>query len=186
MLPIKLTKAQIEESPPVDAHKPLSRQMETQLSDYFGWPSYWAPTFAPAEYSAVAGRAYARAASSSGQTAAPAQEEYDPHLRSVDEVTGYRIQANDGGIGHVEDFIVDDFAWVIRYLVVDTRNWLPGRKVLLTPDMIDAVRWDDQTVHVHLTRAQIKKSPEYDPAAPINREYETRLYDYYGRPSYWL
>jgi hypothetical protein len=100
-------------------------------------------------------------------------------------VLGYHIQARDGEIGHVEDLIVDDALWFIRYLVIDTRNWLPGRKVLVAPAWAERVDWAERKVYVDLTRGTIKNSPQFDPSMPVNREYEVRLYDYYGRPSYW-
>jgi hypothetical protein len=107
------------------------------------------------------------------------------HLRSTREVIGYNIQASDGEIGHVEDFIVDDETWIIRYMVVNTRDWLPGKKVLVAPRWIEKVTWAESKVYVELTRESVKNSPEFDPSAPVNREYETKLYDYYGRPKYW-
>lgn len=110
----------------------------------------------------------------------------DPHLRSTREVKGYHIHASDGEIGHVEDFIVDDASWVIRYLVVDTKNWLPSRSVLVSPDWVEKITWEDRQVHVNVTRKIVKDCPPYDPSAPVNREYEIQLYDYYGRPKYWL
>jgi hypothetical protein len=97
----------------------------------------------------------------------------------------HHIQATDGEIGHVHDFIMDNEDWSVRYLVVDTRNWLPGRKVLLAPDWVDAVDWNEKKVHVGLTKDGVKDSPEFDPDAPVNRQYEETLYDYYGRPKYW-
>ena len=110
----------------------------------------------------------------------------DSHLRSTNEVTGYHIEAADGEIGHVEDFIVDDETWAIRYLEVDTRNWWPGKKVLVSPQWIDNVSWPDSKVYVHLSRETIKNGPEYIESMPISREFEKRLYGHYGRPPYWL
>ena len=98
---------------------------------------------------------------------------------------GYHIQATDGEIGHVEDFTVDDRDWSLRFLIVDTRNWLPGRKVSLSPAWAESINWADQQVAVRVSRAVVKGSPEYNPAAPVNRRYEEQLYDYYGRPRYW-
>jgi hypothetical protein len=109
----------------------------------------------------------------------------DPHLRSFAEVSGYEIAAADEEIGHAEDFVADTEGWVIRYMVVDTRNWLPGRKVLVSPGWIHEVMWADKQVRVALTRQEVKDSPKFDPSEPVNREYEARLYDYYGRPHYW-
>jgi uncharacterized protein YrrD len=114
-----------------------------------------------------------------------AEVEGDPHLRSTREVIGYYIEASDGDIGHVEDFIIDVEAWMIRYMVVNTRNWLPGKNVLVAPEWITAMSWGESKVMVDLTRDSIKSSPEFDPSAPVNRVYEEQLYDFYGRPKYW-
>jgi sporulation protein YlmC with PRC-barrel domain len=108
-----------------------------------------------------------------------------PHLRQTREVIGYHIHANDGDIGHVEDFIFDDKTWIIRYMVIDTRNWLPGKKVIVSPEWITDIDGEESKVYVNLSQAEVRNSPEFDPSAPVNREYETRLYDYYGRPKYW-
>jgi len=100
-------------------------------------------------------------------------------------VTGYHIQASDGEIGHVEDFVVDDEMWALRYVVVDTRNWLPGRKVLVSPQWASVVDWAQEKLWLDLTTDTIKNSPEYEPLAPIDRDYESVLHDYYGQPFYW-
>ena len=101
------------------------------------------------------------------------------------EVTGYNIQALDDSVGHVEDFIIDDDTKAIRYLVVDTRNWWPGKKVLVSPQWIDRVSWADSTVFVSLTRESIKEAPEYNEYTAITREYEAKLYRHYNRSAYW-
>jgi len=100
-------------------------------------------------------------------------------------LSGYDIQASDGEIGHVEDFIIDDETWAIRYLVIDTQNWLPGKKVLISPQWIERVSWDLSTVFVNLSRDAIKQSPEYSEKALVNREYETEMYKHYHRQGYW-
>ncbi len=175
---LKLSKQQIEEAPSLDTDLPVSRQHEMELVQYYGWVPYWAPMGgvpAPAP------------------TAAPAAAEGkprekrkgDPNLRSAKEVIGYHIQARDGEIGHVEDFIADTDSWTIRYMAIDTRNWLPGRKVLVSPDWVARMDWGNNLVHVDHTRDEIKHSPEYDPDQPVNRRYERALYDYYGRRHYW-
>jgi hypothetical protein len=102
------------------------------------------------------------------------------------EVMGYNIQAPDGKIGQMDQFIIDDKDWFIRYMVVDIRTRLIfWKRVLVSQDWIERVSWANSTVYVDLPKELIKNSPEYDPAAPVNREYEERLYDYYGRPKYW-
>jgi hypothetical protein len=81
---------------------------------------------------------------------------------------------------------VDQDSWTIRYLVIDTRNWLPAsKKVLVAPDWVDLVDWKRSKVLMDLTSSQIKNSPEFDPTLPVNRSYEATLYDFYGRPYYW-
>ncbi len=181
LLPVRLTTDQIKKAPELDEHLPVSRQYEIQYHRYYEWPPYWdyaqtwgfypypAPLFSEKKKELVAKN--------------PAKAE--PHLRSCKEVTNYHIQAEDGEVGHVEDFIVDDKAWTIRYLVVDTRNWLPGRKVLVSPTWIKAVYWTQSKVDVDLTQKQIKNSPEYDPSTPIDRDYETQLVEFYGFSKYW-
>jgi len=107
-------------------------------------------------------------------------------LRSAEAVTGYYIEASDGEIGHLDGFIVDDEAWAIRYIEVATRNWWPGKRVLVSPAWIERVSWADSKVYVGLSREAIQEGPEYADSTPITREYENRLYFHYGRPPYWL
>jgi hypothetical protein len=93
--------------------------------------------------------------------------------------------ASNGNIGHVEDFLIDDQNWAIRYVVVDTVNWWPGKKVVIAPQWIKDVSWTDSRVYVNLSRERIKNAPEYDPTAIVDREYEEKLYDYHQSPKYW-
>jgi hypothetical protein len=106
------------------------------------------------------------------------------HLRSMKDVTGYTIQATDGEIGHVDDFLVDDDAWNIRYIVIDTRNWLPGKKILVAPQWIANVDWKNSNVYVNLSREAIKSGPEFN-SDKLDREYESQLYKHYGQENYW-
>jgi hypothetical protein len=106
-------------------------------------------------------------------------------LFSVNDTLGYQIGAVDGDIGHVEDLLIDDVDWAIRLIVVDTRNWLPGRKVLVAPDWLVRVDWPAQRIEFDLPRDRIESSPEYDPAITVNRGLEQALYDHYDRTPYW-
>jgi hypothetical protein len=103
-------------------------------------------------------------------------------FHSTQEIRGYRIRALDGEIGSLTDFIVDDDKWGLHYIVVKTMNRQPERDVLLATDWITDVRWKERMVSVDLPQERIQQSPEYNPADPVNREYEIRLYDFYGRP----
>jgi uncharacterized protein YrrD len=180
ILPVKLTREQVKNSPDMDTDRPVSRQAERELHRHYDWVPYWV---VPPH--GIAPPLSTKERDEEEKESVEEGERVDPHLRSVKEVTGYRIQANDGEIGHVKELIVDDPSWFVRYMVVDTRNWLPGRKVLIPPDWIERVSWVDSKVYVNLSRDSVKRSPEYDPAAPVNRQFEERLYDYYGRPKYW-
>ena len=177
---VNLTREQIGNSPPLDEDAPVSRQYEKEYFKHYYWPFYWTggDIWGPAPYPPPVPLRQKEIEESD-------EDPEESHLRSVKEVTGYHIQAEDGEIGHVEDYIVDDEVWAIRYMVVDTRNWLPGRKVLVAPQWIESVDWLKYRVEVNLTTEEVKKSPEYDPAEPVNREYEVQLYDFYGRPAYW-
>jgi PRC-barrel domain len=186
-LDVTLTKKQIEDSPRIDTHRPVSRQHEAVYLGYYGYPYYWGGPNLWGLASYPAGLAVQRETVTEAEAAQAraGKESADSHLRTTNEVTGYHIKAADGEIGHVEDFIVDDETWAIRYLEVDTRNWWPGKKVLVSPAWIDNVSWPDSEVYVGLSRETIKNGPEYTESMPITREFEKRLYDHYGRPAYW-
>lgn len=106
-------------------------------------------------------------------------------LRSVGKILGHTLSATDGEIGRCHDFLSDDRTRVVRYLVARTAKWLPGRKVLLSLQWLESIHWVDEKVYVDLDSESIRKSPQFDPSQPVNRQYETTLYDCYGRPHYW-
>lgn len=177
---IDLTKKQIEESPALDSAKPVSRQFEQSYYSYYGWPTYWAGPYMWGAYP------YLAYDPQLWKNEKHEEESWDPSLRSTNTVDGYHIQAEDGEIGHVVDFIIDDATWAIRYLVVDTRNWWPGKKVLISPQWIKRVSWADSKVMVELTKDAIKQSPEYNEETILSREYETGLHGHYSRDGYWV
>ena len=181
-----LTKSQVENSPDIDTDMPVGRRQEIDHYRYYDYPPYWEGPYlwGPAPYPAVAGSTPS-SVEREDRWRWDKADHSDPHLRSSTQVSGYYIHASDGDIGHVEDFLVDERSWAIRYMVVDTANWWPGKHVLVSPQWIDDIDWNESKVHVGMTRAQIRNSPEYDPDRVIDREYETRLYGYYERPSYW-
>ena len=184
-LPVELTRKQVEKSPPIESHKTVDRQYEEMLNEHYGWPIYWQhyPAVPEMAIAGAPGRVYGKRESQLRSEGI--QPRGDPHLRSVREVNGYRIHASDGEIGNTTDFIADTDGWEIRYLVVDTGDWLPGRKVLVAPEWVDSVDWGQRRVNVSMSKSRVKHSPEFDANEAVNREYETQLYDYYGRPKYW-
>jgi len=179
---IGLTRAQIEAAPSLDEDAPVSRQHERHLFDHYGWPYYWSGTALWGSHAIPSQLAVNADLPPPPQ---PEPEAGSRHLRSVRELTGYGIVALGEEIGKVHGFVVDDTTWATRYVIADTGGWLSGRRVLIAPSWIREIRWADRVVLVDLRKEEIEKSPEYDPRAPINREYEVRLYDYYGRPRYW-
>ena len=106
-------------------------------------------------------------------------------LRSAKILKGLDISARDGELGEVEELIVDDEDWTIRYMVVDTGRWLPGRKVIISPQWISEKDMAQGRVVVDLSQSSVRNSPVYDPDT-LDRDYEDRLYEYYGREKYWL
>ena len=176
---VDLTKKQIEESPSWQSDKPVSRQFEESYHGYYGLPMYWG--------SVCSWNPYPSPVPDSEQWKEPTQgdEAWDPCLRSTNAVRGYYIHASDGEIGHVEDFIIDSETWAIRYLVVDTRNWWPGKKVLISPQWIERVSWSESKVYVNLSRDAIKHSPEYTEESLLTRDHEIGLHGHFNRPGYW-
>lgn len=179
-LAVDLTRKQIEDSPSLNSDKPVSRQFEEAYYGYYGWPMYWYGSYMWGNHPYIARDRETWKPPIQGEKA------WDPHLRSTDDMYGYEIQALDGEIGHVEDFIIDDETWAIRYLVVATRNWWPGKKVLVSPQWIERVSWSESKVFVNLSRDTIKRSPEYTEASLLTRDYENGLHRHYDRQGYWV
>jgi hypothetical protein len=157
---VKLTKKQIEDSPPLSSDKPVSRHSDEDFFASLGVPLDW-----------------------DKQGHGP--DVWDPHLRSTHDVSGHRLHAEDGEIGHVDDFIVDDASWAIRYLVIETGDWWPEKKVLISPQWIERISWNQGKVFVNVSRAAIRQSPEYTDDVLMNRDYETTLHSHYNRNGYW-
>lgn len=187
-LAVNLTQEQVRGSPDLAQDQPVSQQLENHLYEYYGWDPMWGGagyfgaggTMFPMDTAPYFGGTAARAAHEV-ESHAP---EGDPNLRSTDEVTGYDIQARDGAIGHVENILIDDASWTIRYLLVDTRNWLPGEHVLASPYAVRKIDWASHQIHLDLTCDQVKAGPPWDAQLPIDQDYEKRLHGHYGWPGY--
>jgi uncharacterized protein YrrD len=179
---VRLTKAQIEDSPSVETDEPVSRIMETNLYDYYGWSPYWSTSFYMGGYGYGGGLI---APAGLGVTPrvreadAAREANADKHLRSAHEVTGYHIHAEDGDIGHVSDILIEDQDWSIHYMVVDTLNWWAGKKVLISPRSIRSISWPLKSLMLNVSRQAIKDSPAYDGSQAIDRAYEYKFHGYY-------
>jgi hypothetical protein len=189
ILPVSITRDQVRNSPEMDTDRPVSRQQEEQFLGYYGYPNYWmgGGLWGPVAYPAgMLGGALNGAPDLQDTQAWEGRHRYDDHhLRSGNAVRKYRLRATDGDIGHVQDLLVEDGTWAIRYLVVNTGHWWLGHLVLVTPQWIDTVRWDEETVLVNLTRDSIKAAPPYTAQTQLGRLEEEALYQHYGRQGHW-
>jgi uncharacterized protein YrrD len=187
LLPVSLTKAQVKGSPDIDTKRPVSRQREATYHGYFGYPYNWggAGLWGMGAYPGSLTAEDAIEAELKARRSATIQPSDDCHLRSCKDLVGHHIAASDGEIGHVQDVLVDDHTWAIRYLIVNTSNWWGEHQALIAPQWIESVSWADKRVSVSLTRDAIKKAPAYDSAAQLDREQEQAMYEHYGRPGYW-
>jgi uncharacterized protein YrrD len=171
-LRLALTQQQIRASPGVDTHQPVSRAHEADIYRHYGFSEYWNGPYLwgqdmlpmmpqPVLLEEAPEESLRRAPENQNP-----QADEDRHLRSCREVLGYDIRATDDRIGHVDDFLFDEQDWSIRLMVVDTRNWWPGKQVLVAPQSIASVDWDSRMVQVQVTRAELEDSPEYDSMNP--------------------
>jgi PRC-barrel domain len=179
---VAMTRDKAKNSPSIDFDKPVSRQHECNHFDYYGYPYYWGEL-------GLWGVGVYPSGFLGGTWNAPPRERSDKpadsHLRSASVIRAYDIRGSDDTIGHIDDLVVDDQTWQVRYLVVATSDWWLGKRVLVAPHWAQRISWEKRTVYLDLSRERIKNSPEWDPNAGVNREYEARIYDYYGRPVYW-
>jgi hypothetical protein len=163
ILSVNLTRKQIEDSPTIESHKPVSRQYEEEYYRYYGWPYYWQgdglwgmsgfpilempPTPLPGVPPVAID---------------PHRERVDAHMRSTQAVKGYHLQASDGITGHVCDFMMDDHSWAIRQLVIKTGHRFSGKEVQIPTESVERISYEDSTVFVNLSKEAVDQS-----AAPV-------------------
>ena len=159
---VNLTRKQIEKSPAFDSHQPISRQYEEDYYRYYGWPNYWQGDglWGYCAFPILELTADARPEKPFGGEASPPKLA-DAHLRSTLALNGYHIQATDGEIGHVIDFIVDHETWAICHLVIETGHWFSGKEIIISPKYIERISYEESKVFVSLTKEVIKNAPEY-------------------------
>ena len=168
LLPVHLTRQQIEGSPSIDLHKPVSRQFEEEYYRYYGWPYYWQgdgiwgmsgfpileqPTKPfPGEPAAAGG---------------PPSQRPDAHLRSTRAVHGYHVKASDGMSGHICDFMIDTRSWAIGQLIVKTGHRFSGKEVEIPTSKVARISYEESTVFVSLTIAEVEQSFTHETAAVV-------------------
>lgn len=180
-LAVRVTQEQVRNSPDIDTHKPVSRQHEEAYAKYYGYPFYWGgdglwgesmylPELLPTQLQV---------------TGLNPPEDDDPHLRSCQAVQNYNVQALDGDVGSVDDFLIEKDTWAIRYLVVNTGHWWSGHQVLIPPQWATSVSWADSKVSLNLSREVIQAAPAFFSCHELNRQIELDFYRHYDRPTYW-
>ena len=183
-LNVQLTRQQVKDGSSVDTELPVSRHIEAHVYDHYGWSPYWYGGLAPM---GIAGPGTAMFMPRQGfdpepqyrNGTDPLAEDGDPELRSVDAITGYHIEATDGAVGHVEDFLFDADTWQIRYMMVDTKNWLPGEKVVITPFLIREVDWATRRIYLNVDIGKVTTSPPFDPAMTEDGSFDHRFHEHF-------
>ena len=157
---LTLTKDQVWNSPEIKDGE-LSNEGEAQVLTYYGYPDYWGSASIWGSFDSPT----ALMARAPAVTPAPQNDGIDPeqrHLRSIKKSTGYHLHARDGEIGHVDDFLIGQESWRIRYLLVDTSNWIGGRSVIVSPEAVEGIDKDKGLLHINADRRAIKQAPELE------------------------
>jgi sporulation protein YlmC with PRC-barrel domain len=188
-IPLTLTRAEIEKSPDLLSRARFTREEEREFAAYYGYPFYWG---GPGLWSWADRPSALTTAPPSGYVPPSALEAdtADADLLTTTiyngkEISGYHIHALDGEIGHVDDFIIDEGSWSVRYLQIDTSNWIGGKTVLLATRWVRRIDPADGKLHVDVSRERIEDSPQFDTGKPLDRAFEERLHQHYGLPAYW-
>ncbi|HZW11970.1 MAG TPA: PRC-barrel domain-containing protein [Noviherbaspirillum sp.] len=179
-----LTRQQIRDSPSIDTAQPVSRRHEAELHRHYGYSYYWTGPYMWGEgvYPGIleerpfdepgAGTdtvEHGESAKSAQSAAGHNADEHVPdnrHLFSCKDVMSYAIRTPDESFGHVEDLLFDDDDWSVQFLVIDPRNWWPGKPVLVSPSLIDHISSEDRSVVMGITRDELEHCPAYDSRNP--------------------
>lgn len=186
---VALERGQVETAPDIDTARPVSRQHEMAIYDHYGWPYWWSggSLWGVSALPTLAGTVLTPPSSGAGLPPGIAEQmraqraDDDPHLRSSAEVTGYHIEASDGSIGHIDDFLFDERSWSIAFVIVDTGHWLSGRQVLIAPRWIEHIDWGERRARVRLSRAAVESSPPYQRGEPLREDQFLRVQRHFER-----
>lgn len=185
IFPVNLTKDQIKNSPDIDTERPVSRQHEIEMHNYYPWTSYWGGSAwtggmgvsgMMTEASEPLVDAVKREKNTSNEGSVG-----DSNLRSTHILMGYAIHATDGKIGDVEDFIVDDTTWKLEFLEVNAGDWFKEKKVLISPKLVEEIDWENSEFVLSVSEENVKNSPEYEPSESLSESYASNLQNYYGK-----
>ena len=190
-LVVNATTDQVRNSPDIDTEKPISREKEEELHDYYAWSYYWGY---PLYYNSLGTELYPNIQYTDAfiyQLNKKNETDKDHvkaenHLRSTHEVIGYSVSTINGEFGYVDDFLTDTQHWGIRYLVLNTGDFLPGRKIIVAAHWVKDISWDNRSVSFDLNIDTLRNGPTYDPSIPLTRDFERRVYEYYEKNPYWI
>ncbi|MFA6236311.1 MAG: PRC-barrel domain-containing protein [Bacteriovorax sp.] len=191
---VNLSKDEIEHSPKAKISKPVTRKFESTFNNYFKLPHYWSNGLGMDIEGLWAGAYFPYRPEGPAQSFKPVENiEGDSklgeelHLHSMREISGFHLRAvDDERFGSIEDFIIETETWALRYIVIDTHEFLPGgKRILLSPEWIEKFDWDNKKLVTDYLRDTIENCPEYDPTVVIDREMEEEIHAHFGRSGYW-
>jgi len=188
LLWVDLTVEQIKGSPDIDTRKPVSRQEEERFLTYYDLMPYWSGP------DIWASSAYARGLPRLGspredQESVPDEDrgavdkeshESTSHLRSANEVRGYKATCSDGDLGHLEDFFVEEDTWRLRYALIDTGGLLSGKQVLIPCDRVETISWTERQILISAAKEMVENAPELDPRSALTPETEDVVERYFA------
>jgi len=177
---VRLTIQEIKNSPAIDTDEPISQQIESNIYDYYRLVPYWGVGHYLRRYGFSGGLelpGLVRPREAKIPEIGP--HSGDPHLRSIESVTGYHVHALDGDIGHVEDFRLEDADWSVHYFVVDSRNWWPEKKVLVSLRSAQSIDWKARQIDLDVDRRAVEDGPSYNETMIVDRNYEKHFHSYY-------
>jgi uncharacterized protein YrrD len=158
VMQVNLTKKQIEHSPSIETHKPVSRQYEVEYYNYYGWPAYWNggamwglggyPVMLPPSRDEMQAKLH--------------HHREDKHLQSTLAIKGFAIEAVDGAVGHVTGLMIDDQSWAVVELVIKTGLWFFQKEILLSSEKVERISYEDSAIYVKATKADLQHTAEYD------------------------
>lgn len=183
-VPVTMTKAQVQASPGIMQDQPVTMQMESRLYDYYGCGPYQSSDILGLGIAGSVMPPLPRFGGSDVSETRWIEPGFsgDPHLRSLEALRGYHIHASDGFIGHLEDLLLDEAGWAVRYLIVDTRDWWFGSHVLISPHAVREIDWSGRQVRLNVSRSKVKASPPWPSARVVESGYQRKLHEHYDWP----
>jgi hypothetical protein len=181
---VGLTKGQIKNAPSADLARPISRRKEEQFHRYYQIPVYWGgaglwgSAMTPMEAGTVTYEPNAEQ-----EPIGAAEEEY--HLRSTNEVEGYRVHATDKEVGTVASFLIEDSTWAVRYLRIDATEEIGNGNLYVSPHWVDEISWIERKISLEMDSTRLSEAPTVGVEGTLTRDEEEQLHEFFGQARYW-